>query len=281
MTFRESVTMPNDERMEGGKSKVERYDWKPLDKAGEPRLIDKATLEVDESYQRPRDMVKAIKIARVFSWVACGAIIVARRDGRYFVIDGHHRVLAARKRADISKLQCLVFETDDAKQEAKGFLDANSNRKPLMSVDNYRALLRTEDEVAEYLEGLLKFAGREAKSTPGPGNVRCMSLLITLARTQRQPLTRAWPVVVAICEGHTLSERVVSSLVYIESRMPPDESIGDPKWRKRLVQVGYSNLMEAAGKAAAFYAKGGARVWALGVIEAMNKGLRNRLEVDL
>ena len=48
-----------------------------------------------------------------------------------------------------------------------------------------------------------------------------------------------------------------------------------------MLKAGYDALVEGTAKASAFFAKGGARVWAQGIVEVINKGHRIRLEMDV
>lgn len=72
---------------------------------------------------------------------------------------------------------------------------------------------------------------------------------------------------------------MVSGLHHIESKMPEGESLTDSRWRERVLQAGYERLLQAAGSAAAYHARGGAKVWADGMLKEMNKGRRIRLEI--
>jgi len=88
-----------------GKSKIERYGWTVQDGQGELRLISKHDLAVDyASYQRIANNAKTLVLARDWSWIACGALIVASRGGALHVVDGGHRLVAAMKRDDITML---------------------------------------------------------------------------------------------------------------------------------------------------------------------------------
>ena len=73
-----------------------------------------ADLQIDESYQRSIDtgpsqsLVK--RIARDWDWGLCQPLNVAKReDGSLWVIDGQHRLAAARDRGDIYDLPCVVI----------------------------------------------------------------------------------------------------------------------------------------------------------------------------
>ena len=135
--------------------KIERYGWTYRDEPGELKYINKNLLEIDESYQRTHNREKARSMASAWSWVACGTIIVGYRCGVYFVIDGQHRVIASRFRSDIIELPCIVFKTEDREEEASGFLNANTLRKPVRIIDKYKALLVAKDDLALYIKDVL------------------------------------------------------------------------------------------------------------------------------
>ena len=88
-----------------------------------------------------------------------------------------------------------------------------------------------------------------------------------------------WPLIIAVSEGQQIHQRVVEGLAYIAKRMPEGSSLMDKEWQKRVLKVGGTGLLVAAAKAAAYYARGGPKVWATGMIEAINKGHRNLLEL--
>lgn len=68
----------NEERAHNGKmSKIDRYNWTIQDTPGEMKFIHKASIEIDHSYQRNANETKLTAIARDWSWIACGAIVVA------------------------------------------------------------------------------------------------------------------------------------------------------------------------------------------------------------
>lgn len=266
----------------GNTSKVARYEWGAI-RDQKPALcwIDKAALFVDHTYQRDATEKKVVAIARDFSWAALGAICVAKRDrGQLYVFEGQHRVLAAMKRVDITSLPCLVFESMGVSDEAAAFLRTNSLRRPVNANERYRALLVTNDPDALHVQTLITQCGRTPGTASSSGVARCLNLLLDLARSNRENLNQIFPVAAEICVGHPLHERIVDGLSYLNLRMPDGESIADRRWRQRLVKVGYDDLHQAIGRAAAFYSRGGSKVFAAGILSAVNKGLVNKLEID-
>jgi hypothetical protein len=96
----------------------------------------------------------------------------------------------------------------------------------------------------------------------------------------RSVLDRVWPVAVAAAHGAPIKERVLDGLCWAEARMPEGKSLSKNPYRDRLIWLGMDKLGDAASKAAAYYARGGARVWAAGIVEVLNRNTRsNRLEL--
>lgn len=274
------MVIATEEKVYNGKmTKVERYKWKVQDAPGIQMMLNKNDIQVDHAYQRNVNDAKVMAIARDWSWIACGSIVVAERGGVYFAVDGQHRVWAARKRSDISELPCLVFKTDEAKQEAKGFLAAQTQRRPITSVEKFRALVTVEDPAAKLVQELLNSTGHAPGGGQNAMSVKCVGVMIKHAAADAETLCNVWPLIAAVSEGRAVHARLIEGLMYIEKRMPEGESLTDGYWQKRVKKAGADALLDGATKAAAFYANGGARIWAAGMVEAINRGHRNRLEL--
>lgn len=120
-------------------------------------------LAVDESYQRgledsrSRDLIR--KIAQHWNWDLCQPLVVSRRGGSLYVIDGQHRLEAARQRGDIAQLPCVVLDYASAADEAASFVHLNQQRKPLNKLDLFRAAVASEDVQAKAIAGALAAAG--------------------------------------------------------------------------------------------------------------------------
>lgn len=264
---------------QGNRDKIERYDWRLLDQPGELRMLNKRLLRVDEQYQRDAIEAKVRDIARAWSWLACGAVLVAEREGLYFVYDGQHRVLAALRRSDIENLPCVVFRTAGAKEEAEAFLRANRNRKPLNGLAKFRAATVAGQPAALLVQQLILDVGRTPSEVSSGTTVRCLALMMSHAERQPDVLKRVWPLIAEVCAGNPAHERVIEGLLYIENHLPQGESLMDREWRKRALRVSYDGLLNAASRFSAAYAKGGCKVWGLGMVEAMNKGCRTHIKL--
>ena len=104
-------------------------------------LVD--NLHVDDSYQRSIEggasQKLIVKIAENWDWRLCLPLLVSRRQGQLYVIDGQHRLEAARLRGDIRDIPVVVFDFDDPKAEAELFVQANRARRPMQKLDDFHA----------------------------------------------------------------------------------------------------------------------------------------------
>lgn len=137
-------------------------------------------LTMDASYQRSTDNQASQRlitsIAANFDWRLCTPLVVSRRaDGTFAVIDGQHRLLAARLRG-MDDLPCCVFTYDSAEEEAKMFVAANRSRKAMNRLDDFHAALAAGDSDAHQVRQLVTDAGltvaRNTSSTAwAPGEI--------------------------------------------------------------------------------------------------------------
>jgi len=263
--------------IQGGRmTKLSRYGWRDDTVPGTLEWIEVDRLVVDHAYQRHiRNEKKVLRLCANFSWVAFGCCIVGRRpDGSLVVITGQHRVEAAKRRG-IEKVPCHVHNLSDVRLEAEGFLIEAQEKQPLQSVEKFKTLVLMGDSAAVMVSEMLAAAGRTPANSAGESVIKCISSMLVAARRDPEQLHRCWPVIVDVCAGKSMPERIVEGLIYLDANAA--ESIATPRWRRRIVQVGQRELLEAAGRACAFYSRGGAKIWAHGFAMAINKGLQRRL----
>lgn len=275
------MNAPLTETTNFGLDKIARYKWTVSDKPGVMMEIDKTELVVDASYQRTvsdRDG-KVLRMASEWSWVACGAIIVGMRDGVAYVIDGQHRVMAAMKRSDIKKLPCVVFESEAPKDEATAFLRANRNRKPMTTIQAFNALVTSGDEHAVKANELIKQTGRPMARKSSATTFSAPGVVIDCIRQDEQALRRIWPIIVEACKGEAITQSIIQGLFYIETHIEGD-SLTNPRWRSRVIKIGATGMAQGIQKARAFYENGGAKIFAAGILECLNKHVRgDKLEL--
>ena len=118
-----------------------------------------------EMYQRP--MQRHVRqIARDWNDAKCDALMVNyRSDGFFYVIDGQHRLEAAKMRG-IESLVCVCFVGLTVKEEADIFTEQNEGTKKLSPYDTYKANIcrgnKTDLAIHEVCQ---KYGIRVVKST--------------------------------------------------------------------------------------------------------------------
>lgn len=268
----------------GAVGKEVRYGWIKRNNPGELTWVSKRGLGVDDTYQRTLNDVKRKQIAAAFNWAAFGVLTVARRrNGSLFVIDGQHRLSAALSRKDITDVPCVIFDTeDDIAGEARDFIDTNTSRKPVSAVEKFKALLVTEDHAAIVCQRLATESGRDIRRGAGASTVTCVAAIMRQINRNEESFCRAWPVIVAICEGEVMHSDIVDGVAFLETRLMSANGTkcGVKRIKDRLVAVGYNGLLNAISEAKAYHRNAGEKVCALGLLNAANNRLSHRYRVD-
>ncbi|BAE50551.1 ParB N-terminal domain-containing protein [Paramagnetospirillum magneticum] len=116
-----------------------------------------ALLSVDEAYQRKIDSrasQKAIdQIVGNFKWSCFGTALVTQKDEGWLIIDGQHRVEAAR-RLDIKTVPCIVVHQATMAEQAAIFVATNQVRVQVNPYTLFHARLAARDPLAIEVQGL-------------------------------------------------------------------------------------------------------------------------------
>lgn len=122
-----------------------------------------AQLAIDATYQRGLETAPSQalvrRIAQGWDWSLCQPLVVARRAEGYFVIDGQHRLAAAKLRGDLQVLPCVVVDYASPQAEAAAFVALNRQRRPLSALDIFRAAVASGDPQARAIEAAIAAAG--------------------------------------------------------------------------------------------------------------------------
>lgn len=267
----------------GKTDKIVRYGWTVADKPGLLKLISKHDLFIPEEYQRDLNESKAKEYSSNWSWFGCGVLIVARRpNGLHYVVDGQHRKAAAMRRSDISELPCIVFETENLKEEAKAFITANTNRKAMTAIEKLKGLSESGDETSAFVVNQIsKYGLRIAKTATKGNEIKCIQACQRIAGKNRQSFVETLSLCAELSaqSNNPISERVLFGIDYINLHI--DGGVVEKRLRNRIISVGSVALLEGANKASAYFARGGERVWADGMLSVINKGLRNQFALTV
>lgn len=261
-------------------SKVVKYGWILRDRPGQFMEIDKNDLNIDHAYQRDKVIVTKIReIQANWSWAGCGCILVARRiDGSLWVFDGQHRVLAARNRADISALPCLVFDVDDRTQEAAGFLVSNSERKPVSAIAKFKAMVMTNDPAAVSVSRVFDELSIEYSENPfGARQIKCIASCLRMASTDVGAFRTCLSAAADVCGDDPIHSDIIDGLFWIERN---HGIVTNPRFLRRLNSIPRAELLGSIGRFAAAEGKRGEKVSAMGILKCVNKGLRAKFGED-
>jgi hypothetical protein len=172
-------------------------------------------LLIDPTYQRSLEVSgsQALirKIAIHWDWGLCQPLFVARRaDGGLYVVDGQHRLEAAKLRGDIWQLPCVVASFETAADEAASFVALNQMRRPLTQLDMFKAALAAGDFESSQIMVAMDDAGLTlANSTNNqgmkPAQIGCIGGLKNCYRVHGlQVLTAALDVLQQSFKGQIL-----------------------------------------------------------------------------
>lgn len=124
--------------------------------------VDK--LAVDHRYQRElgdKNRGHINRIVREFNWLFYQPICVAPAvtGGGYLVIDGQHRLEAAKKHPLVDELPCYVVEAPDVRMQAKAFVALNARRIGITRLHRFWAAEAGGDPTARRIAALCAKAG--------------------------------------------------------------------------------------------------------------------------
>lgn len=255
-----------------------------IDQPGKFMLLSKFEIRVDHTYQRPEKSRYAInEIAKEFSWKSFGTLAVADRNGRFYVFDGQHRLKAALRLPTITKVPCMVFTVEGMHEEAKGFCRMNITRSPVRSIDHFRASLAAGDSEAIELDILLKDLGiKLVPYVKQYSEMQCIGMIRQHFATDPIRTERSLRACLRLTRSgdEPLFESLVSGMFYLDGCISSDQGVNDPRFLRKLDSLGGQKVLESINRAKAYYVRGGAKVFAQGILDAVNHGLHKRFEAS-
>ncbi|WP_305970883.1 MULTISPECIES: DUF6551 family protein [unclassified Mameliella] len=127
----------------------------------EMTFLPTADLQIHPAYQRKISRVGMKRITQIitgFTWARFGALCVARDDdGTLWVVDGQHRMIAARA-LQLTAVPCVI-STATLQKQAGDFEGINTTRTTVASIDRFRARVVQGDEVAVKVHQMLETLG--------------------------------------------------------------------------------------------------------------------------
>lgn len=128
-----------------------RFDYLPL---------EWLEIETENKYQRMIRPAHVLFLVENWDDDLAVTFLVSHRDGRFFVVDGQHRMLALRDRGDTEvRVACVIFEGLISADEAKRFRRTQQDRKALRSLDFFRSGLVEGDPLVHDVNRIVREEG--------------------------------------------------------------------------------------------------------------------------
>ena len=267
--------------------KTEIYKWKIKNKKGELCWIDKTKLLIDtKNYQRETTSTKKItNIASNFDWMLFEVLVVAKReDGKFYVIEGGHRLRAAWSRDDIDLVPCIVFDDKTIIEEAETFVVSALSVSNISSIDKFKAQLCAENDIALKANELVQRHGLHVcKNNFEKKGITAIQTVIWMISTYPNVADDVFRLCIEICKDEIQPSgiliRAICYLLRNKEALGFDVSKG--KLKERLISIDPNVITKSMRTEAGLTGSGGEKVHARGVINLLNKGARNKLYMDI
>lgn len=152
-----------------------------LDKPSKLEELDCTQFSIDPRVQRQLNEPRVEAMAMDFKPHALGLITASRRpDGHLYVLDGAHRVSAARRAKFTGLLAARVFSDLTLQEEAGMFLTTN-NTRGVQPIDKFKVRVTMGDPAAVSINQVLKHYGLQV-NWAGNGAINAVSAVGTLEK---------------------------------------------------------------------------------------------------
>lgn len=239
---------------------------------------------MDAEYGRVPSPSKVDGLVDEWDADAVGVIYVSLRpDGRYAILDGWHRILAAR-RLGIRYLPARVYIDLSKEREARLFDWYNRKRLKPMPNETFKARLAWKDTVALRINEITNDVGLSIaldRDKHG-GVIRAVGALETayihlgadLFRDMLTIFRRAWGQ-----DGVAYQTAAITGLSHFLKRYPYHDELHPGRVVRVLVDKGHRGLVAAARntKAGMSLSQTTGVVWGMVLWEFYNRGLRTKL----
>ncbi|MFM2042093.1 MAG: hypothetical protein RLY86_669 [Pseudomonadota bacterium] len=129
----------------------------------ELRWLPLSALYIDHRYQREVSQDGGRNVGHIierFRWRDFGVLLVAAMpDGRYAVIDGQHRYLAASCHPAVTDVPCAIVSAEEMPEQARTFVAVNRDRKALNAFQLHHANVAAGDKDARRIQAVVDAAG--------------------------------------------------------------------------------------------------------------------------
>lgn len=159
-------------------------EWLPID-----------SLIVDNKYQRTinsrRSQQNIQQIVKNFIWQKFTPVVVSKnQDETYSVIDGQHRLEAAKILGDIDELPCYIVDTADVREQARSFVSINRDRVSVNPFSLHKSLASAGESIDCYVDEFCQRVGiklsENGQVAKDPSITLALSTIRTLLRQKNE-----------------------------------------------------------------------------------------------
>lgn len=144
-----------------------------MDTKPELKWLSLEELYIPVKYQRALEGSNSLRnidfIQKNFNWAEFGTLLVSKLkkdNAKYAIIDGQHRFRGAELRDDIDSVPCVIISPRGINEQAQTFININSRRIALSSLQHHRAALIAGDETSVEIDRICKEANVSIPSYP-------------------------------------------------------------------------------------------------------------------
>jgi hypothetical protein len=157
----------------------------PLDKPSKLVELHAKEFSIDLKVQRELDERRADKMADDFQPQALGLITASKRvDGHIYVLDGSHRVSAARKARYDGLIPTRLFEELTLEEEAQLFLTLNASRA-VQAIDRFKVRVTKGEKKAVSINNVLKRYGLHVDWASGGSGLPSNTVISAIGAVER------------------------------------------------------------------------------------------------
>ena len=129
------------------------------------KILDVSNIDTGD-YQRDVNMSRVRKYSKEFDWKLFGVPVVSVRNGKFYAVDGQHRI-ELLKLLGIERVMCQLLCDLNYEQEADIFVRINSERGSLSSNQKFHGRVEAKESVALLLVDIMKSHGFMYSKNPG------------------------------------------------------------------------------------------------------------------
>lgn len=234
-------------------------------------------LEVSELAQRQRKSHRVDHIISEFDPDRLGYPTVSHRGGRYYIVDGQHRIEALKMFLGFGwekqMVQCWVHEGLSEKEEAALFLGLNDNLQTA-SFDKFKIGVTAGNTLEVSVMAVLKSLNLTVqRNGVAPASLSCVKTLCKIVmRSDTKVLTRTLKIMLGAWGDNSFDAPIVDGLAYVCQRY--GNALNDKEAIEKLSEVrsGVRGLMHMAEKLRLRTGGSKAHSIAAAIVEVLNRG---------